>query len=53
VHERNDRHSCMKEFVKPLPTLDNVIKTMVCIPNGFWVTPEDREYVVSLIKKGW
>jgi len=53
VHERNDKHTCVKEFVAHLPALDRVITEMVCIPAGWWVTTEDREYIVSKMKEGW
>lgn len=53
VHKRNDKHTCMHFFRAPLPNMDKVDKTMICIPNGWWVTKEDREYIVSTIKKGW
>lgn len=35
VHERNDIHSCVREFAAPLPALDRVVKEMVCIPVGW------------------
>ena len=53
VHERNDKHSCVSEFSAPLPQLDQLSKEMICIPNGWWVTDEDRNYVVECIKAGW
>lgn len=53
VHERNDIHTCVKEYITHLPTLDRVVKEMVCIPVGWWVTSEDRQYIVDCIKKGW
>jgi len=53
VHERNDKHTCVQEYQAHLPTLDKVIKEMVCIPVGWWVTPEDREYIITKIKEGW
>jgi len=53
VHERNDKHTCAQEFLTHLPTLDKVIKEMVCIPVGWWVTEEDRQYIVDCIKEGW
>jgi dTDP-4-amino-4,6-dideoxygalactose transaminase len=53
VHERNDKHSCVAEFAADLPNLDKLSQEMICIPNGWWVTPEDREYVADCIKKGW
>jgi len=53
VHERNDKHTAVREFRTPLPTLDKTIDKIVSIPVGWWVTPEQREYIVSCIKKGW
>jgi dTDP-4-amino-4,6-dideoxygalactose transaminase len=53
VHERNDKHTCVKEYKSPLPTLDKTIGKVVSIPVGWWVTDEQREYIVSCIKKGW
>jgi dTDP-4-amino-4,6-dideoxygalactose transaminase len=53
VHERNDKHSCVAEFAVPLPKLDQLVSQMICIPNGWWISPEDREYVLECIKKGW
>jgi len=53
VHERNDKHSCVKEFRSTLPTLDKTIGKIVSIPVGWWVTKEEREYIVDCIKTGW
>jgi dTDP-4-amino-4,6-dideoxygalactose transaminase len=53
VHERNDKHTCVSEYKAVLPTLDNVIGKVVSIPVGWWVTEEDRQYIVDCIKKGW
>jgi dTDP-4-amino-4,6-dideoxygalactose transaminase len=53
VHDRNDRHPCVKEFKTELPQLDDLIDQIVCIPVGWWVTEEEREYIVSSIKEGW
>jgi len=53
VHERNDKHSCVREFKSALPTLDKTINKVVSIPVGWWVTEEEREYIVNCIKKGW
>lgn len=53
VHERNDKHTCVSEFKSSLPTLDKIIGKMVSIPVGWWVTNEQREYIVKCIKKGW
>jgi dTDP-4-amino-4,6-dideoxygalactose transaminase len=53
VHERNDKHTCVSQFKRNLPRLEDFVKTMICIPVGWWVEAEDREYVVDCIKKGW
>ena len=53
VHERNDKHSCMTEFKSSLPNLDKTINNIVSIPVGWWVTKEEREYIVSCIKGKW
>ena len=53
VHERNDKHTCVQEYKTALPSLDKTIGKMVSIPVGWWVTDEQREYIVDCIKKGW
>jgi len=53
VHERNDIHSSVKKFKTSLPILDKLVETMVCIPVGWWVTNEQRDYIIDTIKKGW
>lgn len=53
VHERNDKHTCFKESRKNLPVLESIINKMICIPVGWWVTKEDREYIIDCIKQGW
>lgn len=53
VHERNDKHTCVRDYISPLPQLDRTIGKIVNIPNGWWVTDEQREYIVDCIKKGW
>jgi len=53
VHERNDKHSCVSQYRALLPNLEKVSKDMICIPVGWWVTKEEREYIVDCIKGGW
>jgi perosamine synthetase len=53
VHERNDHHEFSKKYECELPGLDSIIDSMICIPVGWWVTEEDREYIVETIKGGW
>jgi dTDP-4-amino-4,6-dideoxygalactose transaminase len=51
VHQRNDIHTCFKEFEVSLPNLDYVEKHIVCIPVGWWITPEIRAYIVDAINQ--
>ena len=53
VHERNDKHTCVKEYRAFLPNLDKTIGNVVSIPVGWWITEEEREYIVKCIKQGW
>ncbi len=54
VHERNDRCSCNSEFADDnLPGTDQACKEMLCLPVGWWVTPENREFIADVICKGW
>lgn len=53
VHERNDKHTCVRDYISPLPQLDRTVGKVVNIPNGWWVTDEQRDYIVDCIKKGW
>jgi len=53
VHERNDKHTCVKEYKSALPSLDSTIGKVVSIPVGWWVSNEERQYIVDCIKKGW
>ena len=53
IHERNDKHSCVAKYKTKLPNLDKLVNEMICIPVGWWLTKEDREYIVKCIKEGW
>ena len=53
LHKRNDLHTFLNDFPTNLPNLDDFYKKMVHIPCGWWVTKEDCEKMVQLIKKGW
>lgn len=52
LHLRNDKHDVFKS-TKILPNLDNFYSKYVHIPCGWWVSREDREYIVNAIKGGW
>ena len=53
VHERNDIHSCVSQYRAMLPNLEKLIPKLISIPVGWWVSKEEREYIVSCIKRGW
>lgn len=53
VHERNDIHSCLSKYRTDLPNLDKIKNKLTAIPVGWWVSKEEREYIVECIKKGW
>ena len=53
VHARCDKHSCVWKYRASLPNMDELGNEMICIPVGWWVTEEDREYIVKTIKEGW
>ena len=53
VHTRIDTHSCVSRFRTDLPNLDAIDGKRICIPVGWWITKEDREYIIDSIKRGW
>lgn len=53
LHKRNDLHTYLNDYPTKLPNLDLFYSKMVHIPCGWWVTDQDREKIVTLIKQGW
>ena len=51
VHARNDRHSCLEKYISKLPNLDLLENQIVSIPVGWWITEEQRNYIVECIKE--
>lgn len=51
VHNRNDTHSCVNDYICDLPVLNELEKEIVCIPCGWWITDKDLEYIVGCIKE--
>lgn len=51
VHNRNDYFSCFSEYSTILPNLDNWFSTMTAIPVGWWLSKEDKQYIVDCIKE--
>jgi dTDP-4-amino-4,6-dideoxygalactose transaminase len=54
VHERNDIHPCISQYQRDdLENLEYIMPRYCAIPVSWWVTKEDREFIVDVIKKGW
>ncbi len=53
LHLRNDRHSIFHTETNKTPNLDNFYESFVHIPCGWWLSYEDRDRIVSTIRKGW
>jgi dTDP-4-amino-4,6-dideoxygalactose transaminase/predicted GNAT family N-acyltransferase len=51
VHNRNDIHSCVSAYKSRLPQMDKLEKELVCIPDGWWVTPEQVRYIIECIRE--
>lgn len=50
VHKRNDVHSCLAEYKRPLPQLDALEDHYVCVPCGWWLHVDDLEKIIKAIK---
>jgi perosamine synthetase len=53
LHLRNDRHSVFEAPRGKTPNLDDFYESFVHIPCGWWISDEDREQIVKIIKEGW
>lgn len=53
LHKRNDMHAFLNDYETTLPNLDVFYSRMVHIPCGWWVTKEDCDKMITLIKSGW
>ncbi|MBI1891056.1 MAG: DegT/DnrJ/EryC1/StrS family aminotransferase [Burkholderiales bacterium] len=53
AHKRNDQHSVFAESSCPLPGLDAFYDKMIHIPCGWWISDEQRQSIVDVIRKGW
>lgn len=52
VHVRNDQYTCFNEFKDSnpnLPGVDSFDKRHLCIPIGWWLSPEDVLYIVAAL----
>ena len=56
VHNRMDVHWCVdkyKSLVHKLPNMDIMSDEMVCLPNGYWISDDEVDYIIETIKNGW
>lgn len=53
LHHRSDTHSVFSQSRCELPNMDEWYSKFVHIPCGWWIGKEEREKIVSMIKKGW
>jgi perosamine synthetase len=53
IHKRNDLHTYLNDYPTVMPNLDRFYSRLVHIPCGWWVTIEDCDKMIDLIKKGW
>lgn len=53
LHQRNDIHDVFAHSRCSLPGMDEWYSHFVHIPCGWWVGKEERDIIVSAIRKGW
>lgn len=52
LHRPNHYHSVFKPFNSEMPNLDDFYRRLVHIPCGWWVSDDDRENIVDILKRG-
>lgn len=53
IHKRNDLHTYLNDYPAEMPNLNKFYSRLVHIPCGWWVTIENCDKMIELIKKGW
>lgn len=52
VHHRNDLYPCMEKYKESsLIGVEQFNRTQVSIPNGWWLTQNDRDYIVDKLNE--
>lgn len=51
IHVRNDHYSMFNSDRRPLPNTDWFDAHEVSVPCGWWVSPEQQEFIVDTVKK--
>ncbi|KAB0565151.1 DegT/DnrJ/EryC1/StrS family aminotransferase [Pseudomonas palleroniana] len=52
LHRPNHLHSVFKPFAGEMPGLEEFYKRLIHIPCGWWVSEDDRERIVDILKRG-
>ena len=53
LHVRNDVYSCFGGRQRVLPGVDAFDQQNVSIPAGWWVSDDDREHIIQVLREGW
>jgi perosamine synthetase len=53
VHQRNDTYTMFRDSRRELPDVDYFDARELCLPCGWWVSPDDRERIADIIRSGW
>ena len=53
VETSEEHRRAYRELLFTTPGVEEFMTRHICLPCGWWVTAEDREKIVSSIKKGW
>lgn len=53
LHKRNDLHTFLNDHPTVLPNLDTFYRKMLHLPCGWWVTKEDCDKMITILKEGW
>lgn len=51
VHNRNDNYTIFSKYKVELPNLDYFFSRQVAIPVGWWLSEEQKQYIVETINK--
>ena len=53
LHLRNDHYTCFADSGQPLPGVEAFDADNLCIPCGWWLSPEDLTRIARCIAAGW
>lgn len=53
LHQRNDHHTYFDDFHAELQNLDHFYSKMLHLPCGWWVTKDDCDKMILIMKEGW